>query len=395
MKFLYTGQLDGDKESLAELAKHFQLRVELGEGTSPKKAAKKDEGGGSWSDLIAENGASSTAAKDDAKTDAKVDAKSAAKDDKPAPKKRGRSAAKVSFEAPPVVEVVPEITEVTVVEDEDELFKKKAEKVKINIKLKNLTRDNSAEVKKYRSEEAVEEATMMEAALKKGKQRGRRSVSEPRKEVVELEKEKVAKKPEMVPEKVKKPDMEPDKAKKPEKEPEKVKVDRRFKIKSIEPDVKKPEEPEKTKKPDKEPERARRTDRSAEKTNQPEKEKIAEKAKKPEKEPEKPEELATPRRGRQKVVESPKSAKPKKAVEEKKQIKIKVKEVKKPAEQENGGNDDEFEIEKILEERKVGNKKEYFVKWKGWNRPEDNTWEPEAALEGSKKMVKDFEKRTP
>merc|ERR1712243_362609 len=56
-----------------------------------------------------------------------------------------------------------------------------AEKKRIDIKLKNLTRDTSAEVKKHLDLEAVEEATMMEAALKKGQsgKRGRRIEQEP------------------------------------------------------------------------------------------------------------------------------------------------------------------------------------------------------------------------
>merc|ERR1712130_449944 len=36
--------------------------------------------------------------------------------------------------------------------------------------------------------------------------------------------------------------------------------------------------------------------------------------------------------------------------------------------------------------------KEYLVKWKGWDRLEDQTWEPESSLEGSKNLLKEFEK---
>merc|ERR1712029_1031560 len=54
--------------------------------------------------------------------------------------------------------------------------------------------------------------------------------------------------------------------------------------------------------------------------------------------------------------------------------------------------EDEYEVEKIIDVRtgKRG-KKEYLVKWKGWDREEDQTWEPEASLAGSKELVKEFE----
>merc|ERR1711874_600142 len=87
-----------------------------------------------------------------------------------------------------------------------------------------------------------------------------------------------------------------------------------------------------------------------------------------------------------------KSEEVKKSAEGKKRSKSAVKE-KKPVESDGNGMEEEYEVEKILDERKVGKKKEYFVKWKGWNRPEDNTWEPMDSLEGSKKLLKDYEKR--
>ena len=34
------------------------------------------------------------------------------------------------------------------------------------------------------------------------------------------------------------------------------------------------------------------------------------------------------------------------------------------------------ELEKILEERKVGKKVEYLIKWEGYDKAEYNTWEP-------------------
>merc|ERR1712098_413207 len=58
----------------------------------------------------------------------------------------------------------------------------------------------------------------------------------------------------------------------------------------------------------------------------------------------------------------------------------------------DGQEEDEYEVEKIIDVRsgKRG-KKEYLVKWKGWDREEDQTWEPEASLAGSKELVKEFE----
>ena len=53
-----------------------------------------------------------------------------------------------------------------------------------------------------------------------------------------------------------------------------------------------------------------------------------------------------------------------------------------------------YEVEKILDERiGKGKKKEYFVKWKGWEALEDHTWEPVDSLGGSKKLIKEYEKR--
>ena len=52
--------------------------------------------------------------------------------------------------------------------------------------------------------------------------------------------------------------------------------------------------------------------------------------------------------------------------------------------------EEEYEVEKILDMRKKGKKKEYLVKWKGWENEEDQTWEPEASLEGSKDLLSEF-----
>merc|ERR1711892_511816 len=61
----------------------------------------------------------------------------------------------------------------------------------------------------------------------------------------------------------------------------------------------------------------------------------------------------------------------------------------------NGGvaeEKDEYEVEKILNVREAEMGREYLVKWKGWEKEEDQTWEPENSLKGSKKLMKEFEK---
>ena len=39
-------------------------------------------------------------------------------------------------------------------------------------------------------------------------------------------------------------------------------------------------------------------------------------------------------------------------------------------------SDEEYEVEKIIDKRVKKGGVEYFVKWKGWDDPSDNTWEP-------------------
>jgi hypothetical protein len=39
-------------------------------------------------------------------------------------------------------------------------------------------------------------------------------------------------------------------------------------------------------------------------------------------------------------------------------------------------DEEEYVVEKVLEERTVGGKTEYLVKWEGYDAAEDNTWEP-------------------
>ena len=54
-------------------------------------------------------------------------------------------------------------------------------------------------------------------------------------------------------------------------------------------------------------------------------------------------------------------------------------------------SDEEYEVEKIISQRMRKGKIEYLVKWKGWENPEDNTWEPIANLE-CKELIDEYEK---
>jgi hypothetical protein len=53
---------------------------------------------------------------------------------------------------------------------------------------------------------------------------------------------------------------------------------------------------------------------------------------------------------------------------------------------------EEYEVERILEKRERSGGLEYLVKWKGWEDEKDRTWEPEANLKGSEKLIKAFAK---
>jgi len=48
----------------------------------------------------------------------------------------------------------------------------------------------------------------------------------------------------------------------------------------------------------------------------------------------------------------------------------------------------EYEVERIIDDRNVGKKKEYLVKWKGWGL-EDCTWEPKDNL--GAQTIKEYE----
>merc|ERR1719192_2922975 len=43
-----------------------------------------------------------------------------------------------------------------------------------------------------------------------------------------------------------------------------------------------------------------------------------------------------------------------------------------------------------MEMKKIGKKREFLIKWKGWDREEDLTWETEDNLAGSKDLLKAF-----
>jgi len=52
----------------------------------------------------------------------------------------------------------------------------------------------------------------------------------------------------------------------------------------------------------------------------------------------------------------------------------------------------EYEVEKVLEKRtKKGGKVEYLVKWRGFEDPDENTWEPADNLDGAEDEIKKFE----
>ena len=57
-------------------------------------------------------------------------------------------------------------------------------------------------------------------------------------------------------------------------------------------------------------------------------------------------------------------------------------------------SDEEYEVEKIISKRIRKGKVEYLVKWKGWENPEDNTWEPTANLE-CKELMDEYEANHP
>jgi len=55
--------------------------------------------------------------------------------------------------------------------------------------------------------------------------------------------------------------------------------------------------------------------------------------------------------------------------------------------------EDDYEVEKILEKKESKKGKIlYLVKWKNFDDPAENTWEPPANLEAARKLIEKFEK---
>jgi len=56
-------------------------------------------------------------------------------------------------------------------------------------------------------------------------------------------------------------------------------------------------------------------------------------------------------------------------------------------------SDEEYEVQKIMEKRvKKGGQIEYLVKWKNYDDPDDNTWEPKDNLKEAEDIIKRYEK---
>ena len=62
-----------------------------------------------------------------------------------------------------------------------------------------------------------------------------------------------------------------------------------------------------------------------------------------------------------------------------------------PAPVSDENEEDEYEVELIIDKRVVNGGTEYLVKWKGWENDGDQTWEPQENLNGSEKLIKQFE----
>merc|ERR1711928_292204 len=56
----------------------------------------------------------------------------------------------------------------------------------------------------------------------------------------------------------------------------------------------------------------------------------------------------------------------------------------------SGSDGETYEVEKILDKKIVKGKTQYFIKWKGFEAEEENTWEPVENLDCEDK-IKEFE----
>merc|ERR1712142_1008884 len=65
--------------------------------------------------------------------------------------------------------------------------------------------------------------------------------------------------------------------------------------------------------------------------------------------------------------------------------------VKATEESEEDDEEEEYEVESIVDKKVVRGKTKYLVKWKGYEKDEDRTWEPKKNLEGSEDLIKSFE----
>jgi len=55
-------------------------------------------------------------------------------------------------------------------------------------------------------------------------------------------------------------------------------------------------------------------------------------------------------------------------------------------------SDEEYEVEEILDKRQTKEGMEFLVKWKNFDDPDDNTWEPADNLADAEEKIKQFEK---
>jgi len=64
-----------------------------------------------------------------------------------------------------------------------------------------------------------------------------------------------------------------------------------------------------------------------------------------------------------------------------------------PGEAEGGEEDEEYEVEKVKDKRVRRGKVEYLIKWRGFDDPREDTWEPVGSLKGAAdEAIKKFEK---